>query len=300
MKLDFIFHGGDDLNAKMYHTTDFDDRCRKIFERWHLQIESNTFFPNGRFLELPVPESDARLAIRTFWVKQAGARAECFWLGVKLSRNDYQEAGEYYRLVSALRNLSIEKVKDFASSGEKLELALTTPMHRQSIWKRFDELSGTCVIGAERFEENLENVLLSVSINNIDDWFSKLWLAIDPTINHREFTVVVSKMPPKGHSLTIPQTPIEEPNRRKSSQGWFGSFITRFSLFACVIMALLFVIKNAYDSGYRKGFREGKSVVREKASNLETSSDDASGLASGVPESDKNTSITNRIDGITE
>lgn len=298
MTLDFIFHGGANLNAKMHHTAGFDDVCRAAFERWHLRIESNTCFKEGRFLEMPVEEADARLAIRTFWVKESGARAECYYLGVKLTRDDYREAGDYYRLVSALRAISLERIKEFVSYGQKLDLALTVPMRRQSIWKGFGELSGTRIIGAERFDVKLEHVLLAVSINNIDDWFNRLWLAIDPAVEHREFNVVVSRMPPKdygkGNSSVVAQTHKIEQDRQSSTKKFNMKSLVTFSvgLLCGVAIGLLCGVdiighdrekrvKEAYESGRKVGYDEGRAVGLKEASKSDKESCDAPISSSG-------------------
>ncbi len=224
--LDFIFHGGADLNAKMYCTGGFDDLCRKTFERWYLRIEGNSFNDDCRYLEMPVPRSDARLAIRTFWLKQAGMRAECFYLGVKLSRRNYEEAGDYYRLVSALRALSLDRIRELVSSGKRLDLVPTVPMQRQSMWKDFNALSGICMIGPEKFDENLQNVLLSISISNIDDWFDRMFLAIDPYFERQEFNVVVSKRQPKRVAAHTPsEGPFEPSEGLQMSRGLFAGSV---------------------------------------------------------------------------
>jgi len=326
MTLDFIFHGGANLNAKMTHTADFDGFCREVFERWHLRIEGNTYFKEGRFLEMPVEEANARLVIRTFWVKESGARAECYYLGVKLTRDAYREAGDYYRLVSALRTISLERIREFVSNRQKLDLALTVPMRRQSMWKGFGELSGTRMIGAERFDENLEHVLLAVSINNIDDWFNRLWLAIDPAVDHWEFNVVVSRMPPKdygkGPDPVVTQTHMIEQDRQSSPRMFNMTSLGTLSvgLFCGATIGLLCgvaigrnqklrpdigldckeKIKEAYESGRKLGYDEGRSVGFKEASTSDKESCGVPILSFVKTELDKTASITNCVEGKTE
>lgn len=262
LKLDFIFHGGANLNARMYHTAGFDDVCRKAFERWHLRIEGNASFKDGRFLDMPVTE-DARLAIRTFWVKQAGARAECFYLGVRLTKDSYREAGEYYRLVAALRALSIASVKEFVSSGQRLDLALTMPLRRQSMWRPFSELSGTRMIGAEKFDEQLEDILLSVSVSNLDDWFNKMCLAINPAVDRQEFNLVVSKTKPKmgcgecSSPVVAPAPATVDRTAARSVKMFFNGLTCGIG--AASIGAFCFWPDNgsSFDDGYKRGFESG-------------------------------------------
>lgn len=262
MKLDFIFHGGGNLNAKMHHTAGFDDACRMAFERWHLRIEGNAFFKDGRFLDMPVTE-DARLAIRTFWVKQAGARAECFYLGVRLTKDGYREAGEYYRLVTALRALSLDSVKEFVSSGQPLNLTLTMPMRRQSMWKPFSELSGARVIGFEKFDEKLEDILLSVSVNNIDDWFSRMCLAVDPAVDRQEFNLVVSKTKPKMESVVCSSPVVAsapdaaDRNAAKSFKMFFNGLTCGIGVASLGAFCLWPDNGSSFDDGYKRGLESG-------------------------------------------
>lgn len=262
MKLDFIFHGGGNLNAKMYHTAGFDDDCRKAFERWHLRIEGNAFFEEGRFLDMPVTE-ETRLAIRTLWVKQPGVRAECFYLGVKLSQRDYREAGEYYRLVAALRALSVDRVKEFVSSGQLLNLTLSMSMRRQSMWRPFSELSGTRVTDSEKFDEKLENVLLAISVNNLDDWFNKMYLAINPAVDRQEFNLVVSKTKPKMGSgecrppVVVTSSNTADRNDRGSLKGFFTGLTCGIGVASIGAFCFWLDDGSSFDDGYKSGFESG-------------------------------------------
>lgn len=267
----------------MYRTDGFDDVCKKTFERWYLKIEGNTHVKEGRFLEMPVAGAGSRLAIRSFWVKKAGSRAECFFLGVKLTEESYQEVGDYYRLVSALREISIDRVREFISNGQKLSLVLTTPMRRQSIWRNFDQLSGTRLIGAAKFDKNLEEVLLSVSVNNIEDWFERLWLALDPFVDFGEFNVIVSRIQPQ-HPLTPVRvsTPQEgQPTPTRPS----AIFVTMLIGLICGIVigrisGVRFASKaddeeriaRAYEKGRKLGFKEGAAAVRKEQEDVRSDS----------------------------
>ena len=186
----YIIYGGNNLNDPPRVTSEFPASARVQFERWRDGIrrpESNDVC----FVEVPV-SSDYRLFVRRYSDDKRFSREVCYYVGLLIGRDVYKDAGEYYVVSCGLASLSLDDILD---ANLKPITIRRCPCPSTSEWKPFDLLKGTESVGTteEQFRAKYEEFCFSVSVDNIDDWFEWLAVAVNPSYRYPGINYFVSK-----------------------------------------------------------------------------------------------------------
>lgn len=208
---DYIIRGGENLNAAPQKTLSFPSDAERIFNEWHSKLGKDDEEKENYF-ELPVNDQN-RLFIRSFYVEKAGNRPICFYVGLLIPKTAYIEAKDYYCMHKGLCSVSFTKIQE-AAKASFLPIEFTTdwPIPRTPIGLDFQQLSKMKLYGDKEFSSNINQMCFSISINNIDDWFTRLFIAVNPYRLSRSFHVVVSREQPR------PPMPDDNPKPTKSPE----------------------------------------------------------------------------------
>ena len=217
---DYIIRGGENLNSAPQKTLSFPSDAERIFNEWHSKLGKDDE-ENENYFELPVNDQN-RLFIRSFYVEKAGNRPICFYVGLLVPKTAYIEAKDYYCMHKGLCSVSFTKIQD-AAKASFLPIEFTTdwPIPRTPIGLDFQQLSKMRLYGDKEFSSNINQMCFSISINNIDDWFTKLFIAVNPYRLSRSFHVVVSReqpRPPMPDDRPKPPKPPEQPPKRPADR----------------------------------------------------------------------------------
>lgn len=191
MKIDYIFWGGNDLNAAPRKTKEFPEQAEKVFVKWVRLIDWNP--PEYiSYVEVPI-SSDSRLFVRLFREDKRQSRRVCYYVGLLIRKADYVKAGEYYLINRGLLAIDIDKILD--SDCHPITLRTKWPCPKKAIWKPFNELEGTELVGSDddAFKARLEEMCFSLSVHNIDDWFERLSIAVNPQRRYPEINYFLSR-----------------------------------------------------------------------------------------------------------
>ena len=207
MKIDdYILRGGENLNAAARKTPNFPIEAERIFKRWYETLGED-INERENYLELPF-DRENRLFIRSFWVEARGNRPICYYAGLVVPKELYCEAGEYYRLHKGLVQITIADILAAAEHGfEPLECVTDWPLPRTAIGLEFEELAHMKLYGEKEYDANLNRMRLSLSINNIDDWFCRLVIAVNPSRQDAAYHIVISKKTPRQTKSENYRTP---------------------------------------------------------------------------------------------
>ena len=185
---DYIIRGGENLNSAPQKTLSFPSDAEQIFNEWHSRLGKDDSEKENYF-ELPVNDQN-RLFIRSFYVEKAGNRPICFYVGLLVPKTAYIEAKDYYCMHRGLCSISLTKVQDAAiASFLPIEFTTDWPIPRTPIGLDFQQLSKMRLYGDKEFSTNINQMCFSISINNIDDWFTRLFIAVNPYRLSRSFHV---------------------------------------------------------------------------------------------------------------
>ena len=197
MKIDdYILRGGENLNAAARKTPNFPIEAERVFKRLYETLGED-INERENYLELPV-DRENRLFIRSFWVEARGNRPICYYAGLVVPKELYCEAGEYYRLHKGLVQITIADILAAAKHGfESLECVTDWSLPRTAIGLEFEELAHMKLYGEKEYDANLNRMRLSLSINNIDDWFCRLVIAVNPSRQDAAYHIVISKKKPR-------------------------------------------------------------------------------------------------------
>lgn len=196
MKIDnYIIRGGENLNSAAKKTPSFPRNAELIFNDLHTKLGKDDSEKENYF-ETPVDELN-RLFIRSFYVEIAGNRPICFFVGLLIPRTAYIQAKDYYCLHKGLCSVSLDQIQAAISSFRPIEVTIDWPIPRTPIGLDFQQLSQMKLYGEKEYSANINQMCLSISINTIDDWFLRLFIAVNPYRMSRAFTVVVSRDCPR-------------------------------------------------------------------------------------------------------
>ena len=193
---DFILRGGEDFNSQPKTFGFTLPEANEVFNQWHPKLgKDDTETEN--YIECPV-NKDNRLFIRAFPDEQPGNRSECYYAGFLIPKSLYQEIGGYYIVNQALCAIKLEDVQLALKKQEPILLKTERYLPRAENSLPYSELLNTYKkrFGEEDYKTNLTDFLLSVSVDSIDDWFQRLFIAINPYQNEPEYDIVIARHRP--------------------------------------------------------------------------------------------------------
>jgi len=207
---DYIVTGGEDLNALRRKTLSFPSEAEQIFDNWRTKLGKDDA-EEENYLEIPAAKN-YRLFIKQYWVEKPGCRPICYFVGYLLTKEMYINAGEYYLLNRGISSINIDMVLSASEANIPLPLhiSLAFPLPRTSIWTPFQELSTMRLYGDSDFDANLKEMCLAISVNNIDDWFTKLFIAVNPYRMNQAYNLVLARKEP------LPEIPEKITSNKKS------------------------------------------------------------------------------------
>lgn len=215
---DYIVLGGENLNDPPQKTPDFTAEAEQVFKTNCFSLGSSDHNLES-WLELPVNDS-FRLFIRMFWMERRGQRALCYYMGLQLPKRLYLEAGDFYRLNKGISLLTLETILSALQNATPIEVPLV-PQPQSTIGSSFEELCKLKLFGVEKFSENMEKMRLSISINSIDDWFSRLRIAVNPSRSPKGRCLLVAKQVTSSQESTPKVCPPQESTlQRKKPLSW--------------------------------------------------------------------------------
>ena len=186
----YIVYGGNNLNDPPRETDGFPVVARELFVKWQKTVTWNSS-EEVCFIEVPV-SPDYRLLIRPFRDETRYSRLVYFFVGFLIGKADYQSMGEYYAVNKGILSLTLNDIL-----GAELKPITVTKCRcpKTAIWKPFEELTGTQAVETDDdlFRARYEEFCFSVSVNNIDDWFERLAVAVNLTRCYPEINYSISK-----------------------------------------------------------------------------------------------------------
>ena len=121
-----------------------------------------------------------------------------------VTKENYIAINDYFKINKSLRNVSLADIKEAVSRGfVPLELD-DTMSPRSAIGMDFEQLKNLKLYGEKDFEQNITQICLAISVNTIDDWFTRLFIAINPYRLYPDFHIVISKQVPLPAVNTVP------------------------------------------------------------------------------------------------
>ena len=193
---DYIIRGGENLNATPLKTSSFPSDAERVFNEWHTKLGKDDS-ERENYFELPV-NAHYRLFIRSFYIEKPGNRPICYYVGLIVPKEAYLEAKDYYCLNKGLCNISFPQIQKAANSSfVPIDVAVDWPLPRTPIGLDFQQLSMMKLFGEKEFSSNINQMCFSISTNNIDDWFSRLFIAVNPYRMSRAFHIVISREQPR-------------------------------------------------------------------------------------------------------
>ena len=190
----YIIRGGENLNSPPKTYGNFSPNELKTFEHWHVKLGKDDT-EKENYIECPA-DVNTRLFIRAFWSEPSGHRPVCYYVGLLVPRSLYEEAGEYFRINRGLCAISLLAVQRALESNKPIDVNIEWPLTRTAIGQPFEVLSNWKRYGEVEYCSNMNDLLSSISINIIDDWFSRLFVAVNPYQSDPAYHMVVSRKKP--------------------------------------------------------------------------------------------------------
>lgn len=199
------------MNTPSRKTPSFPDDAKRLFCKWYGKLGKD-LNEKENYLELPV-SSEYRLFVKQYWIQQPGERPICYYVGYLLTREIYSEAGEYYLLNRGLSTIRFETVLSNIDTFTPIQVPLLFSLPKSTIGKPFDELSSMRLYGKAEYEQNYIEMCSSISINNIDDWFTRLFIAVNPNRLYSEYNLILSRERPRPESFEGTDEPQSTPEK---------------------------------------------------------------------------------------
>lgn len=197
----YIIRGGENLNSAPNIVGAFSPEAQNAFEHWHVNLSQDDE-EKETYIECPV-DNNNRLFIRAFWYEPSGQRPVCYYVGLLVPRSFYLEVGEYYKVNKGLCEIPLSEIRRAAAVKAPIEINTEWPLLRSTIGRSFEALANWKKFGEKDYNSNIIELLYSISVNNIDDWFSRLILAVNPECFDSSYHVVISKRRPITFRKTI-------------------------------------------------------------------------------------------------
>lgn len=196
---DYIIKGGENLNDPARKTNGVSEKAEALFDEWRSRLGQDDR-ERENYLEIPV-DGGVRLFIRAFWHEEPGNRPVCWYIGILLPKQLYTSVSEYYLINRGLINLKLNTVLSAVKTFSPIEINTVWQCPKSAIGKLYDELRNFKKYGDD-YEQNMIEMCASISINSIDDWFERLFIAVNPYRLHERYDIVVSRKEPRRVMFT--------------------------------------------------------------------------------------------------
>lgn len=211
-----LAHGGDDL-IMLGKTDNTPANVVSIFNDskgiWDPYVTEK-----HQYLDRPV-DKNCRLFIRYYRHSQPGKRALPYEVGFLLPREVYETAGNLLVLHEHLMQLSHDTLsKCWESSGE-LVLPILPMAETQETPNTSLSLDAPHLLcGDSQFDDHLAKVGTSFISSNIDTWFTRLYLVVNPYESVESANITVSRKWSKYSHQLPPSSPVHPPPLHESDE----------------------------------------------------------------------------------
>ena len=189
----YIFCGGEDLGV-IYSGEGISIVGKNSFKRWAIKsLADSCRQEKETFLDMPV-SCERRLFIRAFRECNKGSRTLTWYVGIEYTKNEIKVASCYANLVRGILELSLESLKS-SRDGMDLSFNLQYPSGLPQIQTPFEDLKGKNFYG--EYPRILWEFCQKISLNDIDNWFERLFLAVNVEVADTAYTNIVGNVPPK-------------------------------------------------------------------------------------------------------
>lgn len=279
----YIIRGGENLSDPAIKTANFPIDAENTFNLWHTKLGQDDTEKESYF-ELPLDEKN-RLYIKSFWLEKSGQRPVCYYVGFLIPKDTYIEAKEYYLLNNGLSKIKLGHILSAIDTLSPIPFSVEIPLPRKSLWTPFEKMSSLRLYGIDEFDKHLDEMCFSISINNIDDWFTKLFIAVNPYRINSEFNIVVSKeipCPEMNKSLLSPSNktttvktkrkPLKKTQRPVLYKKTSRKLFTKPLFFSLLLNTLLIILlsRTSYLSVKTQLRKDLETVKEELKNDLET------------------------------
>ncbi len=192
----YIIRGGENLNDPPVKTSGFPSTAVRKLNEWQAHLGKDDAEPEN-YVEIPL-DHENRLFLRAFWFEARGNRPVCYYVGFLLPKELYRSAKEYFLINKGLRAISLDTVQAYSQQLAPIPLKTERACPKTSVWTPYAQLKKK-LYGTEEFEQNMIEMCSSISINNMDDWFEKLTVAVNPYRFHPSYDFIVSRREPRTY-----------------------------------------------------------------------------------------------------
>lgn len=203
--IDYIIKGGENLATPAIKTASFPHNAERLFMHWYKFLGQKDSEPEN-YIEMPV-DSGNRLYIKAFWIETSGNRPVCYYVGILLPKTIFTSAGEYYRVNRGLANIKLDVIREAGKSLSPIQLYADWADNITAIWTSYENLR-MALYGSDEYDYNIKKMCSAISVSNIDDWFYRLFIAVNPYRLHPEYYLIVSREKPRpslADSVSLPR-----------------------------------------------------------------------------------------------
>ena len=195
---DYIWWGGENLNKKPFFSNDeVESNYSSIFNSQINTLRHPILADEILLYDMPLIGKKSRLIIAVYKEKNDTSRAVSWYLGLIVKKSLYAQLPAIQCLYLGLNNLSLSRIKQAVVRKTMLKINVDVPVEKTPIWTPVNDLIHFEII--KPFPQNIKELSQLISINNIDDWFDKLFIAVNPAKYNDEFTTIVATKKPAGY-----------------------------------------------------------------------------------------------------
>ena len=211
----YIIAGGEDF-TKEVGTAGISPEAKKCFKQWKSEILTACDKNIEPMFFIPVSDN-SRLLLKGLNQSRGSQRQIAWVLGIELEKKEYSDFVSYLSIVKGFKNISVNQIeKNYGSSGKPFECNFKFPQNTSSISKYFNELEGKDFKGD--YPAVLDEFCSNISLNNIDDWFTKLFVAVNPVDYHSEFSCMIGRNLPARILVSNNKTNSNSTNSKLSNK----------------------------------------------------------------------------------